>query len=74
MQSVGRLYLNLSKVAHPKRWKSLQSPSDNNLKKSNTQIWYELYEKYESELEKLDEDNEEEKAPVKNKKKKKVKV
>jgi len=36
MQSVGRLYLNLSKVVYPKRWKSLQSPSDNNLKKSNT--------------------------------------
>lgn len=53
MQSVGRLYLNLTKVDAPKRWRRLLS-QEFGVKKSNMQIWWELHEKYEEDLVKLE--------------------
>ena len=68
MQSVGRLYLNLTK-SESIRWKKFAVQE----KKSNIGIWWELREKYEDELEKhapqSDEDEPEE--PTKKKKKSK---
>lgn len=46
MQSVGRLYLNLTKVDAPKRWRRLLA-QEFGVKKSNMQVWWELHEKYE---------------------------
>ena len=68
MQSVGRLYLNLTK-SDASRWKKFATQE----KKSNIGVWWELHEKYESELEKhapID-DEEEPEEPTKKKKKSK---
>lgn len=52
MQSVGRVYFNLSKpVAH--RWKQFITPV-NSRKPSQVSLWYEIHEKHELDLVKLD--------------------
>ena len=47
------MYLNLRKVEQPKRWRRLLS-QEFGVKKSNMQVWWELHEKYEEELVKLE--------------------
>ena len=65
MQSVGRVALTLMKK-NDGRWKGLHS--DPTLKIGDQQIWWDLYEKYESEL-----GEEKEAAKETSKKKKKTK-
>lgn len=75
MQSVGRLYMNLTKSESPKRWRKLQSTAKSD-QGSNIRMWWEQHEKYEDELDKLDpfEDEEEPaESPTKPKTKKKSK-
>lgn len=61
MQSVGRVYFNLTKP-EPSRWRGLVPPK-NKKKFSNLGVWWELWEKYERELVEFepweDEDDEE---------------
>ena len=74
-QSVGRLYMNLTKSESPKRWRKLQISSKSD-QGTNIRMWWEQHEKYEDELDKLDPyDDEEEPAesPTKPKTKKKSK-
>ena len=48
--SVGRVFVNLAKAEQPSRWKKLFA--DNQMRPQNSQIWWELWDKYEKELEK----------------------
>ena len=48
-QSAGRLYMNLTKEAQPKRWRRLLKNEDD--KPSNMRIWWEVHEKFSDELE-----------------------
>lgn len=48
MQSVGRVYFNLTKPEQS-RWKKLQ-PEQISKRAQNMGIWWELYEKFEREL------------------------
>ena len=68
MQSVGRLYLNLTKTTDS-RWKKFAQQE----KKSNIGVWWELHEKYETELDKTFpiSDDETPEEPTKKKKKSK---
>lgn len=50
--SVGRVQVTLAKAEQPARWKRLLA--DNSLKPQNMGVWWELWEKYEKELEKHD--------------------
>ena len=50
-QSVGRVFLNLTKVDGPSRWKRLLF--DNSVKPTNMGIWWAVYEKNENELDKF---------------------
>lgn len=68
MQSVGRLYLNLTKT-NTERWKKFAV----NDKKSNIGVWWELHEKYEDELDKHAPIEEEDEVEEPSKKKKKSK-
>ena len=47
--SVGRVFVNLVKEQEPARWKRLLA--DNSQKPQNMGVWWELWEKYEKELE-----------------------
>ena len=47
--SVGRVFLNLAKAESPSRWRKLLA--DNAVKPPNMGLWWEVYEKYEKELE-----------------------
>ena len=58
--SVGRVFVNLSKAEQPARWKRLLS--DNNTKPNNMNIWWDIYEKHQKDLEDFspeDEDDDE---------------
>lgn len=48
-QSAGRLYMNLTKLEQPKRWRRLLK--DEKEKPSNMRIWWEVHEKYAEMLE-----------------------
>ena len=50
--SVGRVFVTLAKAESPAKWKRLLA--DNSLKPQNMGVWWELWEKYEKELEKHD--------------------
>ena len=52
--SVGRVFVNLVKEHEPARWKRLLA--DNSQKPQNMGVWWELWEKYEKELDKFDPD------------------
>ena len=43
--------MNLTKVNYPSKWKKLLA--DDQIKPTNMNFWWELYDKYEEELEKL---------------------
>mmetsp|Transcript_36861 Transcript_36861/g.56425 ORF Transcript_36861/g.56425 Transcript_36861/m.56425 type:complete len:259 (+) Transcript_36861:550-1326(+) len=81
LQSVGRMYFNLTKPNAPKRWESLiaKTASGASAKKGNMQVWWEMVDKYEEELTKVtplkDEDDEDSssKKTKKNKSKDKSK-
>jgi hypothetical protein len=55
-QSVGRVFLNLTKVDGPSRWKRLLF--DNSMKPTNMGVWWAVYEKNEKELDKFVKDKE----------------
>lgn len=68
--SVGRVFVNLAKMATPMRWKRLLD--DNASKPPNMGVWWELWEKHEKELEKLhpdidDEDDDQDDAVITSK-------
>ena len=46
--SVGRVFVTLTKVTSPSRWKRLLA--DNSVKPTNMQIWWDIYEKHEKDL------------------------
>ena len=48
-ESVGRLYMNLTKVTQPKRWKRLQE-NEMTTKKGQVQVWWEIHEKHHEDL------------------------
>ena len=75
LSSVGRVYFNLTKVNAPERWRRIIN-QEFGIKKSNMQIWWELHEKHEEDLVKLDpyEDDDEEILEKADKKPKKSKV
>ena len=50
-QSVGRLYFNLTKKSSLSRWKKLSASA---VKMPNLLVWWEMHEKYEKDLEKMD--------------------
>ena len=52
--SVGRVFVTLAKETQPARWKRLLA--DNSAKPQNMGVWWELWEKYEKELEEFDPD------------------
>lgn len=72
MQSVGRVYFNLTK-SKSSRWKKL-IPEQISKKPQNMGVWWELYEKYEKELVQFDpwEDDDEELLKTIEKDKKKA--
>ena len=52
-ESVGRIYFNLTKSTKPSRWRKLidrAAADDGSIKKGNIQVWWEIHEKYESDL------------------------
>lgn len=51
LESVGRLFLNLTKKKEQTRWKYLSSGAT---KLQNVKIWWDKYEKYTQELDKID--------------------
>jgi len=54
LQSVGRLSATLAKSKNPDYWQSLLKVGEGaRLKPTNMIIWWDLVEKYESELEKF---------------------
>ena len=46
-ESVGRLYMNLTKSNKPSRWRRLLKPTE---KMPNMQLWWEMHEKHENSL------------------------
>lgn len=46
-ESVGRLYMNLTKANKPSRWRRLQKSTE---KLPNMQLWWEIHEKHEESL------------------------
>ena len=46
--SVGRVFVNLAKDESPSRWKRLLK--DNNTKPNNMNIWWDIYEKHQKDL------------------------
>ena len=64
-QSVGRLYFNLTKMNTKTRWKKLSPES---AQQQHVQVWWELHEKYESELEAIESSNEDTEASETKKK------
>ena len=58
LQSVGRLGVKLSKKDNPSRWPSLLYQGEGaKLKPSNMIVWWDVLEKYESELETWQKEN-----------------
>ena len=55
--SNGKFFVNLTKVERPAKWKRLLA--DDQIKPSNMNFWWELYDKYEEELEELSPEDEE---------------
>ena len=59
--SVGRVFVTMTKMTSPSRWKRLLA--DNSVKPTNMQIWWDIYEKHEKDLDNFelaDEDDEQE--------------
>lgn len=50
-QGVGKVFLNMTKVEQPSRWKSLLTEGQQ--KPPNMNVWWEMFEKHEKELDKL---------------------
>lgn len=48
-QSVGRIYIKLAKKVKPSRWARIQTKVED--KQNNSQIWWEMHDKYQEELE-----------------------
>merc|ERR1711862_783446 len=53
IESVGRIYLQLSKVNAPSRWRRLYD-NEFQTKRGTIQFWWELSEKYDKELKELE--------------------
>lgn len=63
--SVGRVFVNLAKADQPSKWKKLLANGAN--KPGNMGVWWELWEKYEKELDKHspdDDDDDEDEEDV----------
>ena len=59
--SVGRVFVTMTKITYPSRWKRLLA--DNSVKPTNMQIWWDIFEKHEKDLDNFkstDDDDEEE--------------
>ena len=56
--SNGKFFVNLTKVERPVKWKRLLA--DDQIKPTNMIVWWELYDKYEYELDKLSPEDEDE--------------
>lgn len=69
LQSVGRMYLNITKKQSPSKWKRLLLTEE---KSYNMQIWWEMRERFVTELDNFggkDEDEDDDSSKKKKKKK-----